>query len=295
MQRATLIGLGLLIFGNIFSALYDVSVKWLPDDANGASFLLLRQLTSVLMLLPLWWLAGRPATNHLPLHLWRAGIGVVGALFLILGLMALPLATVSSLFYSAPLMIMLLGWWLLGERVSASQWVCALLGFAGVLIILAPTELGWAGLMVLGAALTFSLCQLSLRKLPVTESPVLTMLLYNLLGLPIALIFAAFNNFAGFSWPLLWVALASNLFLMAYHWFCVLAYRRARAADIAVAEYSGLLFIVTLGWLWFDEWPGEAVWWGAALVVLPSAAYPLLARLWQARGNSALNRSTQRP
>ncbi|ABM01561.1 DMT family transporter [Shewanella amazonensis] len=282
MQRAVLAGLLLLLVGNVFSALYDVSVKWLPEDANAGSFLLLRQLTSGLMLLPLWWLAGRPQTQHLPIHLWRASVGVVGALFLILGLMALPLATVSSLFYSAPLIIMLLGWWLLGERVSAGQWLCAILGFGGILLILAPTQIGWSGLMVLGAAVTFSVCQLLLRKLPATESPVVTILLYNLLGLPIALIFAAFNNFAGFSWALLGVALASNLFLMAYHWFCVLAYRRARAADIAIGEYSGLLFIVALGWWWFDEWPGEHVWWGAALVVLPSLISPLIAHLWQA-------------
>lgn len=294
MQRATLIGLALLLVGNVFSALYDVSVKWLPDDANAGSFLLLRQITSCLMLLPLWWLAGRPATNHLPLHLWRAGIGVVGALFLIMGLMALPLATVSSLFYSAPLMIMLLGWWLLGERVTAGQWLCALLGFGGILLILAPSEIGWAGMLVLGAALTFSLCQLALRKLPVTESPALTLLLYNLLGLPIALIFAAFNSFAGFSWQLLWVALASNAFLMAYHWFCVLAYRRAQASDIAIGEYSGLLFIVALGWWWFDEWPGPMVWWGAALVVLPSLLLPLFARLMRADSDiKAQSGSTQ--
>ena len=50
MQPSVLLGIGLLIIGNVFSALYDVSVKWLPSNADAASFLLIRQVLSVLMM-----------------------------------------------------------------------------------------------------------------------------------------------------------------------------------------------------------------------------------------------------
>ncbi len=283
MQRTVAIGLILLTVGNLFSAFYDVSVKWLPDDANAATFLLVRQVTAVLMLLPLWLKAGHPGTSHFKIHLWRANTGAVGALFLIIGLMALPLATVSSLFYSAPLMIMVLGALFLKEQITPLQWWIAALGFAGILLILRPSELELAGIAVLVSAFTFSLNQMSLRKLPSTEAASLTLLCYNLLSLPLILLVALSQQLAGLSWQLLGVALLSNAFLLAYNWFCVLAYRRAKASEIAVAEYSGLIFIVFLGWLLFDEWLDTLSWVGAALVVLPTLCLPAIAKLIKAR------------
>ncbi|PIW62304.1 DMT family transporter [Shewanella sp. CG12_big_fil_rev_8_21_14_0_65_47_15] len=279
MQRSIVISLILLIVGNLFSAFYDVSIKWLPDDANAATFLLVRQISSVFMLLPVWLYAQRPMTTHISVHLWRANIGSVGALFLIIGLMALPLATVSSLFYSAPLMIMLMGYGFLKERITTGQVICALLGFVGILIILRPSEMNWFGLAVLFSAFTFAVNQLTLKKVPNTEHPVLTLMLYNLLGIPATLLIAAFQGLQGMSWELLAIALLSNAFLLIYHWFCVLAYRKAQASDIAIAEYTGLLFIVFLGWLLFDEWLDSLSWFGAALIVLPSLFLPWIGRL----------------
>ncbi|MGL6121856.1 MAG: DMT family transporter [Shewanella sp.] len=276
MQRPVVIGLILLIVGNLFSAFYDVSIKWLPDDASASTFLLVRQISSVLMLLPVWLYSQRPMTTHISVHLWRANIGSVGALFLIIGLMALPLATVSSLFYSAPLMIILMGYFFLKERITAAQTVCAGLGFVGILIILRPSEMNGYGIAVLFSAFTFAVNQLALKKVPHAEHPVLTLLLYNLLGIPATLVIVAFQGIEGLSWGLVGVALLSNAFLLVYHWFCVLAYRKAQASDIAIAEYTGLLFIVFLGWLLFDEWLDSLSWLGAALIVLPSLFLPWL-------------------
>ncbi|SUI91244.1 DMT family transporter [Shewanella morhuae] len=280
MQRPVVIGLILLIVGNLFSAFYDVSIKWLPSDTSASTFLLVRQISSVFMLLPVWLYSQRPMTTDISVHLWRANIGSVGALFLIIGLMALPLATVSSLFYSAPLMIILMGYFFLRERITTAQTICTGLGFVGILIILRPSEMNWYGVAVLFSAFTFAVNQLALKKVPHTEHPVLTLMLYNLLGIPATLVIVAFQGVAGLSWELVGVALLSNVFLLIYHWLCVLAYRKAQASDIAIAEYTGLLFIVFLGWLLFDEWLDNLSWLGAALIVLPSLFLPWLGSLF---------------
>ena len=274
MQRNIVIGLGLLILGNVFSALYDVSIKWLPQESNAAMFLLLRQVTAIVMMLPLWCYAGRPRSQFMKLHALRANSGAVGALCLIAGLLALPLATVGSLFYSAPLMIIVMGMLFLNEQLTRTQVVVAVLGFIGIVIILRPSELNLAGLAVLFSAMMFAGNQLALRKLPSTEAASLTVMLYNLLSLPLVALIAALTGFTGFSWQMLGVAILSNGFLLAYQLFCVLAYRRAQAGDIAVAEYSGLLFAIFFGWLWFDEWLDGLSWFGAALIVLPSLIFP---------------------
>lgn len=276
MSHPVAMGLILLIIGNFFSALYDVSVKWLPDDANAASFLLIRQIISVLILAPVWLFVGKPVTQKFKFHLWRATTGSVGALFFIIGLMALPLATVSSLFYSAPLMIILLGFLFLKEHISLSQTVCAVLGFAGIVIMLRPSEISWSAIAVLIAAFTFALNQLSLRRVPKDEPVMLTLILYNLLGIPLIFVVCLIQGFAGLSWQLFGVAVLSNLFLLAYHWFCVLAYRNANAGEIAIGEYSGMLFVVLFGWVWFGEWLDATSWLGAGLIVLPSLCLPWL-------------------
>lgn len=88
---------------------------------------------------------------------------------------------------------------------------------------------------------------------------------------------------------MLGVALLSNAFLLIYHWFCVLAYRKAQASDIAIAEYTGLLFIVFLGWLLFDEWLDSLSWFGAALIVLPSLFLPWIGMLMNKPGRRSVD------
>lgn len=276
MRSNVMIGIGLLVFGNLFSALYDVSIKWMPEGSNAATFLLLRQVLSVMMLLPLWFAARRPTTSCLKLHLFRANTGAMGAVCLIMGLMALPMATVSSLFFSAPLIIVLMGCVFLKEKVTPAQWLATILGFIGILILLRPSEINWFGVAVLIAAFTFAINQLALRKLPETEDPTVTLILYNSLSIPLVMVMVAVQGLEGLSWQLVAIAGLSNCFLLAYQWFCVLAYRRAEASKVAIAEYSGLLFCVFFGWLLFEEWLDALSWVGAAFIVLPSLIIPWL-------------------
>ncbi|MBW8184501.1 DMT family transporter [Shewanella nanhaiensis] len=280
MKSNVMIAMAILIFGNLFSALYDVSIKWLPEGSNAATFLLIRQLLSVLMLLPLWLYAKRPTTQHLKVHFFRSNTGALGAVCLIMGLMSLPIATVSSLFFSAPLMIVLMGSLFLKERVTPTQCTATILGFIGILILLRPSEINWFGIAVLISAFTFALNQLALRKLPDTENPSVTLMLYNTLSIPLTFIMVLVQGLEGVSWALIGMAALSNSFLLAYHWLCVLAYRKAEASQIAIAEYTGLLFCVLFGWLLFDEWLDGLSWVGAGFIVLPSLIIPwITARL----------------
>ena len=274
MKSTIAIGMMLLVVGNLFSAMYDVSIKWLPEGSSAATFLLIRQLTSVLMLLPLWFAAKKPISRHIKVHLVRANTGAIGAVCLIMGLIALPIATVSSLFYSAPLMIVLMGFLFLKESVTAAHWLAAILGFLGIIILLRPSEINWFGIAVLISAFMFAINQLALRKLPSTESPVVTLMLYNLLSIPLVLVMALVQGIEAISWSLVAIAVSSNVFLLAYQWFCALAYRQAQASQIVVAEYTGLLFCVFFGWLFFDEWLDGLSWVGAGFIVLPSLILP---------------------
>ena len=99
-------------------------------------------------------------------------------------------------------------------------------------------------------------------------------MLYNLLSMPLVFVMALVQGIEGISVSLVVIAVLSNVFLLAYQWFCALAYRQAQASQIVVAEYTGLLFCVFLGWLFFDEWLDGLSWLGASFIVLPSLVIP---------------------
>ena len=274
MQRHVLLGLMLLIGGNIFSSLYDVSIKYLPDDANPATFLMTRQISAVLMLLPIWYFLKCPKPAAYGVHIARANIGVIGSLALVIGISALPIATVCAIFYSFPLFIMVFGFFFFKERVKSYQWLCGVLGFIGIMVILRPNQISWAGIAALISAISFAISQLTLKKLSINDHPIVPLLYFSLLGVPLTIVMAATQGFVGLSWEMFWVGIAGNSFLITYHGMCVIAYRQAQASDLAIAEYFGLLFVVFLGWLLFDEWLDGLTWFGAGLIILPSLILP---------------------
>lgn len=281
MQRNVLLGLMLLVGGNIFSSLYDISIKYLPDDANPATFLMVRQVSAVFMLLPIWFYLKSPKPATYGIHIARANIGVIGSLALIIGISSLPIATVCAIFYAFPLIIMVLGYFFFNERVKPYQWLCTVLGFMGIMIILRPSEISLAGIAALISATSFAISQLTLKKMPSNDHPIIPLLYFSLLGVPLTILMAATQSFAGLSWQMFWVGIAGNSFLIIYHAMCVIAYRQAQASDLAIAEYFGLLFVVFLGWLLFDEWLDNLTWIGAGLIIFPSILIPLFIKQYK--------------
>ncbi|GAL20425.1 metabolite transporter (DMT) superfamily [Vibrio maritimus] len=63
--------------------------------------------------------------------------------------------------------------------------------------------------------------------------------------------------------------MAINLFVLGYHALIVIAYKKAPANQIALAEYSGLVFVTLFGVMWFDEIPDVLTFIGILLIVLP--------------------------
>lgn len=65
-----------------------------------------------------------------------------------------------------------------------------------------------------------------------------------------------------------WVILSASL-ILTYNGLAVVAYKKAPASQIALAEYSGLIFVAILGVWWFDEIPNWLTVIGICLILLP--------------------------
>jgi len=155
------------------SAMFAVMGSFVKLGAeHGASLpqvVLFRGLPSVILLL-LWARAGRQSIipSSWRLHLWRNLSGVTSMWLGFFAISHLPLATATSLNYTAPLFIAcwMLGWG--GAQRDPVRIAAVALGFLGVIAVLRPsiTQDQWlAALLGLGAGAMSAIAMLQIRQL----------------------------------------------------------------------------------------------------------------------------------
>jgi drug/metabolite transporter (DMT)-like permease len=135
-------------------------------------------------------------TRRLPLQLGRSLLMLVMPLSFALAVsLGTPAATVWSVFWVAPLMIVAIGHWLLRERVSSRVWIGAALGAVAAAAVMAPTSTGSPLLLLLPLAMaaSFSLYVVLTRSL--RDEDVRANLFYTAFG-----VFALLTPYMGVVW-----------------------------------------------------------------------------------------------
>lgn len=259
----------LLVLGNALAIGSDVFVKLMTFDVPVFQFVLMRTLCTVLLLLPLLQQIDRDRLlGGGRLHLLRAHISLAGIICMVIALRNLPLATANALFYASPLLVMLLSVLLFRERMTLLSLVAVVSGFAGILVILRPVEMGWAGLSALAAATALALNAVLVRKLPSRQSLVHSLMLNSVLVLPAAALLALIE---GAEWDnsLILYAFGSSSLILGYSMTVLMAYRHVAANQVTSAEYTGLLWAVAIGWIGFGEVPDLWFLTGSLMIVIP--------------------------
>ncbi len=270
--RNRLIGIGLVSFTYLLFSLLDGSAKWLVGSVPVIVVVWLRFAIHVVaagvVLFPLrgWSLI---KTNHLRWHVLRAAMFMAMTGINFWALQYLQLTVTSSIFFTVPLIIALLGAPLLGEKLDRGRWAAILVGFAGVLVIIRPGSAGFhpAMLASLVNAVLYALFMLMTRRLAAYDSPETIQYLPALgaaIGLaPFAL--AAWESPGGWlEWA---VACLMGVLGGLGHYLLALAHRYAPATVLAPFLYQQVFYMALFGYLVFGDVPGAAVWTGAAIVI----------------------------
>jgi len=268
-QMTVGLAMTLLIIGNVIAIFSDALIKTLSEDVAVYQFVFFRQFTAVLLLIPFCLKSSKKSlVDGLKWHAVRGHIWLLGAIFMVYSLNAMPLATANAIFYAAPLIMLPMAMMWFQEKLTVHSIGAGVFGFIGVLIVIRPTEIDWAATAAIVVAFTLAANNLLIRKLPKHQTVFQTLLLTNLVGMPASLGLAVFE---GKPWDLapMLTAAGSTLFILIYAGFCVMAYRSGEASKIASAEYSGLLGAVAVGLIWFDEIPDMGMAIGTAFIVLP--------------------------
>jgi drug/metabolite transporter (DMT)-like permease len=123
-----------------------------------------------LLLMLLLWTPGGPwrlvRTGRPVLHAVR-GLTMLGMpAFFVLGAMRMPVDTVMSVFWIAPLVAMLLATRWLGERVGARCWATTAIACAGAVFVIGPSAMPrWSIVLPLAMAACFALYQVLTRSM----------------------------------------------------------------------------------------------------------------------------------
>lgn len=128
-----------LIVGNLAASLSDVSVKMLAGEVSAFQYMFLRQLISLLIVLPLWLRQKKEQRALLSTSMTalRAHLVLIGSGCMLVAITYLPLATANAVFYAAPILMLPLSMWLLKEKPSSTKILATLFGFVACLLFYA--------------------------------------------------------------------------------------------------------------------------------------------------------------
>jgi len=216
-----------------------------------------------------------PGPRALRLHALRAVIVGIVLVTFFWGLARLPMAEAIGLSFIAPLFALFLAALLLGERIRAQAVWAAVLGLAGVGIIVVgqfggtaytqDTLLGTLSILVSTVFYGFNL--ILTRKQAQIARPIEIMFFQNLALLIIMGLAAPWLAVLlprEYWLPLVGVTVLSlsGQYLMSW------AYARAEAQYLISTEYSAFIWAIALGWLFFDETVSWETLAGATLIIL---------------------------
>ncbi len=180
------------------------------------------------------------------------------------------LAEATAIFFSVPILVLLLSIPMLGERVGWRRLVAVLIGFVGMLVIIRPGTgaVGIGALLTFGAAICASLFNITTRKLAGEDPLPVTMFYTALIGAVIMLVVLPFVWEPPINWQD-WLALgAIGLFGGAAHSAMIASHAFAPASTVAPFMYSQIFWAIGLGYLLFGALPDEYTLTGSLIVIL---------------------------
>lgn len=290
LQIRNAAGVAFLIAGVAVFSVQDLILKLLSGAYPLHQAMVLRSFTAIPFLLLLVHFDGglrslfTPGTRAM---IWRGVVMFVAYTAYYLALAALPMATTVALYFSAPLFITILSVFFLSEKVGPRRWIALMAGFAGVLIMVRPGGdlFEWAALLPVLSGLTYAISMIAARRLGSTESAAALAFWGNAVFLAAALAMSAVLGTGAVAdethpslafllrgWVMpsafdLMLMMACGVIAAAGLTLLTQAYRIGEASVVTPFEYTGLLWSVIYGWVFWQQWPTMPDWTGIAIII----------------------------
>jgi drug/metabolite transporter (DMT)-like permease len=201
--------------------------------------------------------------------LLRSLFDTMASFMFVSALMHMPLANLSSVMQSVPLVVVAVGVIFLGEKAGLSRIAAVIAGFLGVLLIVKPMPqtITIYEFLALGAVIVVAFRDLVTKRIP-AHVPLLVIALANAIfisvsGFGVGLA-QGFKHVEAWQWALL---LGAGLFVTISYYFIVATVRLGDLSATAPFRYSEVVFAIIAGILVFGEYPDAISYVGMALVI----------------------------
>ena len=254
-------------------SIMDLIVKW-SDTYPLGEVLFFRGFFGVLFyffIIPKQRVKNFYYTKRAGLHFLRCLFGLIALIAIFIALRNLPLATVVSISFAAPIFTTIFSIFFLSEKVGFYRWLAVFVGFFGIIII---TEPGFSSLNIyyiypIIFCLGLSYVAIAIRQLSTTEPVWLISLNFS----------AAITIVSLFTIPFGWIMPnVQDLFLLsligvfggvANLWLSQ-SYKFSEVSLVTPLKYLALVFAIIFGYFIWDEVPTIKTLSGALLVIISS-------------------------
>jgi drug/metabolite transporter (DMT)-like permease len=190
-------------------------------------------------------------------HKWlfiRGFAGIVALWLYFTSIQKMPLASAVAIQYTSPVFTALLATFILSEKMSKWKWLFFLISMVGVFLIKAfdsrlETEYVLIGL---ASAVCSGIAYNAVRKLNFSEHPLVIILYFPLVALPVTGIYCLYN----WVWPHGWdwaLVLIMGLCTQAGQYCMTKAIQSERLENVTFLNYAGILFGLIFGYFLFGE------------------------------------------
>jgi len=254
-------------------SLMDAIVKW--SDAYPIGQVLFFRgfcgLIPILSLIPKDRYKDFYKTSRPTLHLKRCLSGLIAIVAIFIALRKLPLATVVSISFAAPIFTTIFSIFFLSEKVGLYRWLAVIVGFIGILIISEP---GFSSLNIyyiypIIFCLGLSYVAIAIKQLSSSE-PIWLIGFYFSFSIMITSLFTISQ---GWIMPnLIDLVLLSLVGILGgtANLLLTQAYKFSDVSLVTPLKYLALVFAIVFGYFIWSEIPTSKTLFGAGLVIISS-------------------------
>ena len=254
-------------------SIMDLIVKW-SDSYPLGQVLFFRGFFGLVIyffLIPRERLKNFYYTKRAGLHFLRCLFGLIALISIFIALRNLPLATVVSISFAAPIFTTIFSIFFLTEKVGFYRWLAVIVGFIGIVIISEPgfSSLNLYFIFPIIFCLGLSYVAIAIRQLSTTEPVWLIALNFS----------AAITIVSFFTIPFGWIMPNLNdLILLSFigifggfaNLWLSQSYKYSEVSLVTPLKYLALVFAIIFGYFIWNEIPSIKTLAGALLVIISS-------------------------
>lgn len=249
-------------------------IKYLGADYPAALQTFYRQAAGLVVLLPVIvkHRSAAFATTRPGIIIFRSAAGTVGMILSFYAFQKMPLADANALSFTRTLWLVPLAIFVIRERVGPLRIAAALVGFAGVLLMIRPGvgghfSVGVPAMAMLASSFLFAFTVTGMKVLTRDHSPMVLLVWSAVLGLVLAIPGALFV----WRWPAprdFALLCLMGVIATANQATYIKGMQLGDAAAMAPIDYTRLVFTAAAGFFLFNEAPSPWTMGGAGIVVV---------------------------